>query len=372
MPLDRRDFLKSFAALSLAGLPLGGLPAPGKKLKILVLGGTGFLGPHVVETCLKRGHVVTLFNRGRTRPGLFPDLEKLRGDRNGKLDELKGRVFDGVIDNSGYVPRHVTLSAEMLKDSGFYLFVSTVSVYPKMDQEDTDESTPVGTMEDEKSEEVEKFYGPLKALCEQAAEKAMPGKVASVRPGLIVGPGDFTHRFTYWPVRVRDGGEVLAPGKPEYAIQYIDVRDLADWIVTLVEKKTTGTFNAIGPSEPTRMDALLTTSKEVSKSDATFTWVDEAFLAEQKVQPWNDLPAWYPPPAGMTRVPIVSNQRAVKQGLTFRPLDATVRDLLAWYAAEAESAPADSRAESRRRRRWTMTRDRERAILKAWHESRKK
>jgi 2'-hydroxyisoflavone reductase len=372
MPLDRRDFLKSCAALSL-GAFAGALPPPSEKLKLLILGGTGFLGPHVIEAAIARGHTMTLFNRGQTRPHLFPNLEKLRGDRDGKLEALQGRVFDAVIDTSAYVPREVKLSAEMLKDSGYYLFVSTISVYPNMDREDTDETSPVAKLADETTEKVtEESYGALKALCEQAAERAMPGKVANVRPGLIVGPGDTSHRFTYWPVRVRDGGEVLAPGKPEWGTQYIDVRDLAEWMVRLIEQKTTGVYNALGPTEPTRMDVLLTTSKEVTKSDATFTWVDEAFLAEHKIRPWGELPAWAPPPPGMDRVPIVSNKRAIEKGLRFRPLDVTIRELLAWYAAEAESAPA-TRAETRRRRpRFALSREREREVLAAWHASKKK
>jgi 2'-hydroxyisoflavone reductase len=252
------------------------------------------------------------------------------------------------------------------------MFVSSVSVYPRLEERDTDETTPVGKLEDETVEKVDnETYGPLKALCEQAAERAMPGKVTIVRPGLIVGPGDFSHRFTYWPVRVRDGGEVLAPGKPEWGMQYVDVRDLAEWMVTLVEKKTLGIFNALGPIEPTKMETLLATSKKVSGSDATFTWVDQAFLTEQNVRPWADLPAWFPPPEGMTRPSICGNKRAVEAGLTFRALDATVRDLLAWYKAEAESAPAAG-TETRRRRRPGLTREREREVLAAWHASRKK
>jgi 2'-hydroxyisoflavone reductase len=377
MPLDRRGFLKSVAAIPLAGLAAAQIryePArrPARGLKILILGGTAFLGPHVVESALARGHTVTLFNRGKTHPGLFPNLEKLHGDRDGKLDELKGRRFDGVVDTSAYVPRHARLTAELLKDSGFYVFVSTVSVYPTMDTQDTDESTAVATIDDEKSEKVtNESYGALKALCEQAVEAAMPGRVANVRPGLIVGPGDTSHRFTYWPVRVRDGGEVLAPGKPEFGVQYIDVRDLADFIVTAIEQKTAGVFNALGPLQPTPMGTLLQTSKDVTKSDATFTWVDGDFLAKENIRPWAELPAWLPPPAGMTRPPMVSNARAVAKGLKFRALDVTIRDLLKWYAAEAESAPTTAAA-SRPRKRFALTREREREVLAAWHASQKK
>jgi 2'-hydroxyisoflavone reductase len=375
--IARRDFLKSVAVLPFAGLAAGGVVRPARGgLKILILGGTGFLGPHVVESARKRGHTLTLFNRGKTHPELFPDLEKLQGDRNGKLDALKGRKWDGVVDTSGYVPRIVRMSAELLKESGHYVFVSTVSVYPKMDAEDADESTPVATIADEANENVRENYGALKALCEKAAEAAMPGRVANVRPGLIVGPGDETHRFTYWPVRVRDGGEVLAPGKPEYTMQIIDVRDLADLIVTMIEQKTSGVYNAIGTPIP--MEKVLTTSKAVAKSDATFTWVNEEFLAGQKLQPWAHIPAWYPPAEGKTKVSVVSNARALAKGYKESPLDVTVRDLLAWYATlppeppPPASAPASGPATTRARRRFPLSREREREVLAAWHAAKKK
>jgi 2'-hydroxyisoflavone reductase len=382
MPIDRRGFLKSVAAIPLtslaasAAIPSGWGPR-GKK--ILIIGGTHFLGPHIVKAAVARGHTVTLFNRGRTNPHLFPELEKLKGDRNKEADlaVLDGRKFDAVIDDCGFYPRQVRSMAARLENSGFYVFISSVSVYPRMDSEDTDETTPVGKIDDETVEDMGKGYenyGPLKALCEQAAEAAFPGRVANIRPGLIVGPLDDTHRFTYWPVRVRDGGEVLAPGKPEWGIQYIDVRDLADYVVLSVEKSIAGVYNALGPVKPTPMQSLLETSKQVTKSDATFTWVDQEFLAEQKVMPWAHLPAWFPPGEGKTRPAICSNERAVSKGLAFRDLSVTIRDLLEWYAKEVppESAPASAPSSRPRRPRFPLSREREREVLAAWHESRKK
>ncbi|MEZ6197571.1 MAG: NAD-dependent epimerase/dehydratase family protein [Planctomycetota bacterium] len=372
---DRREFLRRSASLSLA-FGLGGSAgwprpqdekpappaAPRKKLKLLILGGTGFLGPAVVEEALARGHEMTLFNRGRTNTDLFPDLEKLKGDRNGKLEALADRVFDGVIDTSGYVPRHVALSAEALKTSGFYAFVSSISVYPDLDSKDTDESTPVGTLEDPTTEKVtNESYGPLKALCEQAAEKAMPGRVANIRPGLIVGYRDTTERFSHWPLRVAKGGEVLAPGEPQWGQQYIDVKDLARFIVDAIERKLAGTFNALGPVAPTPMKTLLETSKKVSGSDARFTWVDLPFLEKNELRPWVELPSWSPPPKGKDRPVICSNEKAVKAGLTFRPLEDTIKDVIEWERVR----PAG------RRRTAAIGPDRERELLEAWHASRK-
>ncbi len=223
----------------------------GDKLKILVLGGTGFLGPHLVEAMQKRGHTPTLFNRGKTRPTLFPDVEKLRGDRDGGLAVLEGRRWDAVIDTSGYVPRIVRASAELLAPNvRQYVFVSSISVYTETTSPGVDESHKVATMPDPTSEVVMEFYGALKALCEQAAEAALPDRTTVIRPGLIVGPGDPTDRFSYWPVRVAQGGEVLAPGEPSDPVQVIDVRDLADFILTTLERGHVGVHNVNGPAEP--------------------------------------------------------------------------------------------------------------------------
>src|SRR5690348_17258459 len=232
---NRRDFLRDAAAIA-AIAPFAVLPvfaAPPQKLRILIMGGTGFLGPHVVETATRRGHTLTLFNRGKTHPGLFPDIEQLHGDRKSDMKALEGRSWDAVVDTSAYIPADVTRSATLLGPNvGQYLLISTVSVYAKLDKPGMDESAPLATTDAPDADKVtNENYGALKALCEKAAEKSAPGKVTVIRPGLIVGPGDSTDRFTYWPVRVARGGEVLAPGSPKDFTQFIDARDLAEFIV---------------------------------------------------------------------------------------------------------------------------------------------
>src|SRR5579872_4273010 len=232
-------------------------------MKLLILGGTVFLGRHIVEAALARGHEVTLFNRGQHNPDLFPEVEKLRGDRNGDLAALQGRQWDAAIDTSGFVPRVVRASAEALANAvKHYTFISSISVYADFTKLGIDESSPVAKLVDESVEEVTgETYGGLKALCEQAAEEALPGKVLIVRPGLIVGPDDQTDRFTYWPYRVAQGGEMLAPGRPAHQEQFIDVRDLAQWIVRMVEAGKTGVYNATGPDYVLSTQQLLEVCK---------------------------------------------------------------------------------------------------------------
>jgi 2'-hydroxyisoflavone reductase len=302
------------------------------KLDILILGGTGFLGPAVVEAALPRGHTLTLFNRGKTNPNLFPEVEKLQGDRDGKLDALKGRRWDAVVDTSGYVPRIVKMSAELLAPATrHYVFISTISVYAGFEKPNADEDAPLATLPDPTSEDVPQFYGALKALCEKAAEAAMPGRVASIRPGLIVGPRDPTGRFTYWPVRVARGGEILAPGSGADPVQLIDVRDLAGWIVEVIEKKVVGTYNALGPAERLEMAGMLKGVAEgVGNPNPTFTWVPAEFLEQQKVAPWQDMPVWIPAAGDMAGAGTTSNARAVGKGLRFRPVSDTARATLDW------------------------------------------
>jgi 2'-hydroxyisoflavone reductase len=304
-------------------------------MKILILGGTVFLGRHTVEAALARGHEPTLFNRGQHNADLFPDVEKIRDDRDpqkgGGLELLKGQKWDAVIDFCGYVPRVVAASAQALAASvDHYTFISSVSVYPDLDSvSGQNENSPVGKLTDETIEEITgESYGPLKALCEQAAESALPGRTLTIRPGLIVGPNDPTDRFTYWPIRVAKGGDVLCPGNPNWETQVIDVRDLAEWTVRLVEDKVTGVFNATGPNRKLTFGEIIETSKTVSDSDAHFVWADEQWLLDQKVEPWLGLPLWLGPEGDMT----VKIERAVSAGLTFRPLADTVRDTLNWDA----------------------------------------
>ncbi|RME58782.1 MAG: SDR family oxidoreductase, partial [Caldilineae bacterium] len=307
-------------------------------MNLLILGGTVFLGRHIVEAALTRGHQVTLFNRGQHNPDLFPEVEKLRGDRDPNvgdgLQALEGRSWDAVIDTCGYAPRIVEASATLLAGAvAHYTFVSSLSAYASFATPHQDEYAPLAVMEDPTVEEITgETYGPLKVLCEQAAEAAMPGQVCVVRPGLIVGPHDPTDRFTYWPVRVARGGRVLAPGRPDYPIEYTDVRDLAAWIVHAAEQRLAGPFNVSGPEQPTTLGDLLETSRTVSDSNAEFVWIDEAFLLEQGVQPWSELPLWVgdsPEYAGFSSFDC---SRARANGLRFRPPEETVRDTLAWAA----------------------------------------
>jgi 2'-hydroxyisoflavone reductase len=299
-------------------------------MKILMIGGTVFLGRHTVAAALAHGHTVTLFNRGQHNPKLFPEVEKIQGDRDGGLDVLKGRQWDAVIDFCGYVPRVVKASAEFLAGAvERYVFISSVSVYAELDKApDLTEDAAVGKIEDETLETITgESYGPLKALCEQAVEKALPGRALIIRPGLIVGPNDPSDRFTYWPVRVARGGQVLCPSSPAWNTQIIDARDLAEWTICLVEAKAVGVYNATGPGYDLTFGDVIESSKAVSNSNAQWVWADDAWLLAEKVEPWMELPLWL---GGGDM--IVKIDRALATGLTFRPLVDTVRDTLAWHA----------------------------------------
>ncbi len=369
MHATRRTFLRTStaaAALGLSGLAHASLrrgedavqPAE-QPLRILILGGTGYLGPHFVRRATARGHTVTLFNRGRTNPHLFPELEKLVGDRDGDLEALRGHTWDAVVDTSGYVPRIVGLSAELAHELGVrqYLFVSTISVYRDFPGEDIDEQSAVATIEDESVETVDnRTYGALKALCEQTVEKTFGEGATVVRPGLISGPGDPTDRFTYWPVRVSRGGEILAPDNPDHTVSFIDVRDLAAFMVHLLEQRTPGTFNADGPAAPVPMGELLAACGRAAGIEPELTWVPTDFLAQEGVHPWAHMPMWIPPPEGAERCPFVSRQRAIDAGLTFRPPVDTARDTLEWWGAQPE-----------RPLRAGLPAARETEVLAAWH-----
>ena len=312
-------------------------------MRLLILGGSLFLGRVLVETALLRGHELTLFNRGQTQPELFPEAAKLRGNRrSGDLQALNDAVqaganWDAVIDTSGYEPNVVRQSAQLLAQATpLYTFISSISVYATLPLPGMDESAPLAQLSpgaDPDARVTGETYGAQKVLCEQAAEAALPGRVLTIRPGLIVGPHDPTDRFSYWPLRVARGSEVLAPGRPETVVQFIDVRDLAEWTLGMVEAHQTGPFNATGPQTPLPMGSLLETCRQVSASDARFTWVDEKFLLLHNAQPWTELPLWIPESdpknAGMSSVSI---QRALAAGLTFRPLADTIQATLAWAA----------------------------------------
>jgi 2'-hydroxyisoflavone reductase len=309
-------------------------------MRLLIIGGTRFLGRALVHSAQERGHELTLFNRGKSSPGLFPEIEQITGERMSDLDRLQGRKWDAVIDTCGYEPAAVRLSAIGLADAvERYIFISSVSVYADLSQPGVDETAATARLPEGADEQFNiEHYGALKALCEQAAENAMPGRVLNIRPGLIVGEYDPTDRFTYWPWRAAQGGDILAPGRPAHPIQFIDVRDLADWTVKMIERKETGIYNATGPLPAVTLGDLLETSIRVSQSNARLHWISEAFLLENGVQPWSELPLWIPEndpeSGGMEQVNV---QKAVQSGLSFRSLEDTVQSTLVW----ANSRPAD-------------------------------
>ena len=374
--LSRRDVLRgALAGAALGGLPLSACmhPQPGapqtakvaSKQRILILGGTGFLGPKTVAAAVARGHEVTIFNRGK-REKLLPLETKalhLYGNRDpdlpaddergadGKLlhpdagprglEQLVGRRWDVVIDNSGYYPRMVTASAKLLakQGAGLYIYISSISAYDGNPPPGSDETTPLATLADPTVETMGKDfenYGGLKALCERAAEAALPGRTAVVRPGYIIGPGDPTDRFTYWPVRIARGGEVLAPGAPDDPLQWIDVRDLADWLVTLAEHGTAGRFNAVAPAHPGRWGDVLETCVAAAGSDAKLVWVPATWLEQNGMGGEDAFPIWVAPTGKFAGFHRWSNERAKAAGLTFRPIADTVKALLAWYPGEVE------------------------------------
>ena len=307
-------------------------------MKILIIGGTRFLGRHLVESALARGHEVTLFNRGKSNPDLFKQVQTIRGDREKDLDQLSGQ-WDAVIDTCGYFPRIVRMSAEALKDKvRSYVFISSISVYDGFGKIGINESDPVGTIADETIEEITgESYGPLKALCEKAVQDVFGDRSLIIRPGLIVGPNDPTDRFTYWPVRVARGGDVLVPEKPAAPIQIIDVRDLSDFVIELLQQNVFGVFNATGPEHELTLGTMLEACKRVSGSDANFKWASVEFLNQNQIAPWSDMPAWVPDTpedAGLSRVDI---SKAIRAGLKFMPLEKTIRDTLEWE----KSRPSD-------------------------------
>lgn len=358
--LTRRLLLQSAAAAlatGAAGRASGATDATARTL--LILGGTGFIGPHLTEQAVARGWQVTHFNRGKRKPEGIPGVEQLTSDRNGQLDALRGRKWDAVIDTSGYVPRIVRLSAELLAPNcGLYLFVSSISAYASFAKAN-DENSPLANLKDETVETVDgETYGGLKVLSEKAAEAASPGRAIIVRPGYIVGPLDPTDRFTYWPVRVARGGEMLAPGAPSDPVQVIDARDLAAWMLGLVEKKAFGTYNAVSPPRLFTIGGVLDTSVNVTGANTKLTWVPADFLKPQltdqeALPPWEDANG---PEAGGSLTVV---DRALRAGLEIRPLEATIRDTLAWHATR----PADRQAKLRA----GLAPEREAAILAAWH-----
>lgn len=378
--VDRRSFLQSAAGVTAAAAFAPGVLASldghgakaDKPLNILILGGTAFLGPHFIHAALGRGHNVTMFTRGRTEPTLYVDqfdkVEALVGDRTDDISALEGdREWDAVIDTSAYFPRVVEMTAGLLKDRvKHYQFISTMSVYGSRNDVGMDESAPVATIEDPTTEEITGVsYGPLKALCEEAAERIMPGRVSRIRPGLIVGPGDRSDRYTYWPARAHRGGTIVAPATEghEDFVQYVDVRDLAEWMVKVVEDETTGIYNAVTPSGERTMrstlDACLEAAAAQGGAGGQVEWIDTAFLLEQGVQPWAQIPAWVPATLegyeGFGRANIAA---AAGAGLKFRSELQTAADTLSWWLSTPEERQAQLRAGLRP--------EAERAVLEAW------
>jgi 2'-hydroxyisoflavone reductase len=331
-------------------------------VKILILGGSKFLGRHIVEAALARKHEITMFNRGHTSPELFPTIKKLRGDRDGNLEALRGGRWDCVIDTSGQTSAQVKASAELLAPSiEHYIFVSSLSVYADfstigMTEKAPTASLPPGTIENQDNAET---YGPRKFLCEQAAETMMPGKALILRPGLIIGPYDSTDRFIYWLRRVASGSEVIAPENPNSPIQLIDARDLAEWIIRMAEIKQTGVFNVTGPKEPLTFGQMLNVCKNVTGSRAHFTWVDGEFLLHAGVTPWGHLPFWIP--ASDTSYAghfLIDSSKAFGTGLVCKPIEETIRDIFLWDCEREKTESKNSPI--------GLTTERERTLIDLW------
>jgi 2'-hydroxyisoflavone reductase len=379
MTLSRRNFVRVAAVGGLLGAAgatpisaMSGLLGPSRSprsLRILILGGTGFIGPYQVRYAVERGHQVTVFNRGRRQSDLPAAVEHLQGDRNNDLSALKGRDWDVVIDNPTTLPFWVRDAASLLRDhADHYIFISTISVYSDFSQPGMDETAPLARYggDDPMAETMESFsanpgplYGPLKALSEQEAERWFPGRTTVIRPGLIVGPNDPSDRFTYWPVRVARGGEVLAPGKPTDPTQVIDARDLSEWTIRMAEQKATGIYNATGPARTMGIGEMLGAMEPLARDTVRFTFVDADFLASQQIRPWGHMPAWVPADGDSPGLLQVSIRRALDQGLTYRPIGDTARDTLAWF----RTLPA----ERQEKLAAGISAEREAEVLAAWH-----
>lgn len=343
-------------------------------MKLLIIGGTRFVGRYLVEAALERGHEITLFNRGTLPSAPAANVETIHGDRNGDLAKLEGRRWDAVIDTCGYLPRAVKASAATLAHSvDRYVFISSISVYAEVIVPGLDETAPLATLTPEQIEAANAIdasgqvsavtyggmYGGLKALCEQAAAEAMPGRVLIIRPGLIIGPDDYTDRFTYWVARIAAGGEVLAPGRPDRYLQFIDIRDLTEWIVRMIERKETGAYNASGLPNIMTMERVIEECKQVSGSDAFFTWVSDDFLLNEKVAPWGEMPLWMPDKAvpRLKCLMFISCDKAGSAGLGSRPLHDTIADTLSWHKTNGVNKELKA----------GISRDKEEMLLRSWH-----
>jgi 2'-hydroxyisoflavone reductase len=360
--INRRSAIQ-LATSALLGGALTPSFARARSQRVLILGGTGFIGPHFVDVLAAGGHKITLFNRGKRDAEAKPGVEQLLGDRNDDLKSLEGRDWDVVIDNSGYTPKQVELSTGLLRGhAGHYIFISSIAVYDHFRDPPIDEDHPLAPIGNMPTDQLTgENYGALKVLCEAVVEKSFGRNANVIRPTYICGPGDHTDRFTYWPFRVSQGGEMLAPGTPDDPIQFIDVRDLADFVRICVEKKVTGRYNLCTPPRWATMGKLLETSRRVSGADTKLTWASAEFLLAQKViEPdgWasKEIPIWSPPSGPNPGVALVSPKRAEARGLQFRSMETTVRDTLAWQ----KQRPAE-----KQKLRSGLTPEQEAALLKA-------
>ncbi len=358
MNLTRRNVIKAGAGTALA-LSAGRLSAGAGGRTMLILGGTGFIGPHLTEQALARGYAVTHFNRGRRDPDGVANVETLNGDRKGQLDSLKGRKWDVVVDNTGYIPKFVKMSADLLApNTGYCLYISSISAYASFARPN-DENSPTGVLENPDQEEItETTYGPMKALCEQYTRAAYGTRCSVVRPGYIVGPLDPTDRFTYWPVRVARGGDMAVPGTPADPIQVVDVRDLVAFMLDLIERNAQGNFNAVTPPGQLTMGKLIESCQRVAGSDTKFTWIDEDFLAATLKAEEMTFAPWGPMKGAEAAASLTGIQRSLAEGLRSRPLDDIVRDTLAWH----ETRPAERKAVLRS----GLTPEKEAELLAAW------
>jgi 2'-hydroxyisoflavone reductase len=374
MSVTRRSAVKhSLAAiggLTLFGSRGGAAPVGGQRAgRVLFLGGTGFLGPHMVQRALDQGYQVTILTRGRAGRDLFPNVERLVGDRAGDMSVLRGKTWDVCIDNSGYVPAHVRTSAQLLKGSvGHYVYTSTIDAYRDFHTPDFNEDYPLAQLPEGAPHNPNRYYGPLKALCEREVEAAFPSSFTIVRPGWVSGPGDNNHFFTYWVMRVKRGGEMLAPGTRTDPFQTIDVRDLAAFVIAAADRRIAGHYNLVAPH--TTFGEMLATVERATSSNVAPVWVSADFLRTKGVRPYFDLPLWWPPRNDYTlsNVPSglgggegalrISGERARAKGLTPRPLVETARDLLAWYEKAHGSWPETGRP--------GLTTERERTLLADW------
>jgi 2'-hydroxyisoflavone reductase len=342
-------------------------------MNLLIIGGTRFLGRHLVTAARARDHEITLFNRGLHSSESPIGVETIQGDRYSDLAKLHGRRWDAVVDTCGMLPRAVRAAAEVLSDSvDRYIFISTQNVYADVSVPNVDETSSVATLTTEQLAEANaidtagepsygRMYGGLKALCEQAAEEVMPDRVLTIRPGLIVGPHDYTDRFTYWVVRVARGGEVLAPGRPDRFVQFIGVRDLAEWTVSMIEQRAAGVYNANGPTNSVTMQSVLEECRSVSDSNASFTWASEDFLLQEKVSAWTEMPLWLPEEAAphLKGFMFINCDKAVRAGLRHRPLSDTIRDTLTWHQTSRANAELKAGIDAQK----------EQTLLRKWHET---